>query len=75
MRVLSSGLILSSLEGESFPEDDIDRLFGKLHRLEPPGDIVKQILARIKHLSVPHQFPQKEQESPPPAQNQQEAAE
>jgi hypothetical protein len=56
MSVLSSGLILAASETESFPQDDIDRLFEKLHKLEPPEDIVKQILARVKRLPAP--FPQ-----------------
>lgn len=70
MRVLLSGTILSLAEGESFPEDDIDRLFEKLHRLEPPGDIMKQILARIKRLPAP--LPQPE---PSPAEKKREVAE
>jgi len=53
MSVLSSGIIMSASEAESFPEDDIDRLFEKLHKLEPPRDIVKQILARVKRLPAP----------------------
>jgi hypothetical protein len=66
MRVLSTGLILSPSEAESFPEDDIDRLFEKLHKLEPPGDIVKQILARVKRLPVPRPLPQEDSEQFPP---------
>jgi len=64
MRLLLAGLILPTSEAESFPEDDVDRLFKKLHRLEPPGDIVKQILTRIKGLSA----------SPPSAQAELEQA-
>jgi hypothetical protein len=45
---LSPDIYLHS--SEDLPEDDVDRLFKKLHRLEPPGDIVKQLLERIKHL-------------------------
>lgn len=61
MRILSSGMILSPAEAaESSPEDDVDRLFAKLNKLEPPGDIVKQILARIKHLPAPRPLSQSE---------------
>jgi len=65
-------MILSLAEGEFSPEDDIDRLFGKLHRLEPPDDIVKQILARVKRLPTPLPLPQSEQSS---QEKKQEAAE
>lgn len=58
MHSLSSGVISPSSEAEPLPGDDIDRLFEKLHRLEPPGDIIKQILARIKQLPTPHPSPQ-----------------
>jgi hypothetical protein len=71
MRVLSTGLILSPSEAESFPEDDIDRLFEKLHKLEPPGDIVKQILARVKRLPVPRPLPPQDSEQFPAEKNQQ----
>lgn len=57
MSTLSSGLILATSEAESFPQDDIDRLFNKLHKLEPPEDIVKQILARVKNLPTPQHQP------------------
>lgn len=72
MRILSSGMILSLAEGEFSPEDDIDRLFEKLPRLEPPGDIVKQILARVKRLPIPLPLPQPE---PSLKEKKQEAAE
>lgn len=74
MSVLSSGIILSTTEAESFPEDDIDRLFEKMHRLEPPGDIVKQILARVKRLPAPHLSPQPDAEQSA-VEKKQEAAE
>lgn len=32
------------------PEDDIDRLFGKLERHEPPTNLVAHILKRIHQL-------------------------
>ncbi len=35
---------------EDIAEDDVDRLFKKLHKLEPPVDTVKQILARVRQL-------------------------
>jgi hypothetical protein len=72
MRILSSELILSPASGELTPEDDIDRLFEKLPKLEPPGDIVKQIIARIKRLPAPLPLPQPE---PASKENQQEVAE
>ena len=65
MRVLLSGANLPLSEAESFPEDDIDRLFGKLRKLEPPGDIVKQILARVKRLPTPRPLPPTDVEHPP----------
>ncbi|HEX7735007.1 MAG TPA: hypothetical protein VF458_09090 [Ktedonobacteraceae bacterium] len=58
MHILSSGAISPSSEAEPFPKDDIDRLFEKLPKLEPPGDIIKQILARIKQLPAPWPSPQ-----------------
>ena len=72
MSVLSSGLILPTSEAESLQPDDIDRLFEKLHKLEPPEDIVKQILARVKRLPAP--LPQSDTEQSV-AEKQQEAAE
>lgn len=72
MSTLSSGIILSASEAESRPEDDIDRLFDKLHKLEPPRDIVKQILARVKRLPAPSPQVGTEQSLP---EKQQEAAE
>ncbi len=52
MHALSSRVILSMWGTEFLPEDDIDQLFEKLRKLEPPGDIVKQVLARVKRLPV-----------------------
>jgi HEPN domain-containing protein len=43
---------------ELLPEDDIDQLFQKLPRLEVPGDLVKQILARIEQLPIAQRYPQ-----------------
>lgn len=63
MRILSSEHILSPASGELTPEDDIDRLFEKLPKLEPPGDIVKQIIARIKRLPAPLPLPPSESAS------------
>ena len=63
MSVLSSGMILPTIEAESFPEDDIDRLFGKLQKIDPPGDIVKQILERVKRLPAPQVSPRAESEN------------
>lgn len=39
-----------ALFSENLPEDDIDRLYRQLGKLEPPADSVQQILARIKQL-------------------------
>jgi hypothetical protein len=72
MSNLSSSIILPILEAESFPQDDVDRLFEKLHKLEPPNDIVKQILARVKRLPAPSLQPDEEVSS---AEKKQEAAE
>ena len=63
MNALSSGLILATSESEAFPQDDIDRLFNKLHQLQPPEDIVKQILARVKSLPAPVPQPNTRQEA------------
>ncbi len=65
MHVLLSGVGLPLSEAESFPEDDVDRLFGKLQKLEPPGDIVKQILARVKRLPAPRPLPPAEVKDAP----------
>jgi hypothetical protein len=43
-------LALNSLSSELSPEDDVDRLFKKLQRREPPANILQQILNRIRHL-------------------------
>lgn len=72
MSILSSGIILPTSEAESFPEDDIDRLFENLHKLEPPDDIVKQILARVKRLPAPALRPDADQSS---VESKQQAAE
>lgn len=57
MQFLSSDTLALSSEAESFPEDDIDRLFEKLQKLEPPKDIIKQILANIKQLPASQRHP------------------
>lgn len=57
MQFVSSDIISLSSEADSFPEDDVDRLFKKLHKLEPPGDIVKQILARVRQLPAAQRYP------------------
>ena len=43
-------LALNSFSSELSPEDDVDRLFKKLQRREPPANILQQILNRIRHL-------------------------
>lgn len=48
MQILSTGSV--SLASEFVPEDDIDRLFEKLERHEPPTNLVAQILKRIHQL-------------------------
>jgi hypothetical protein len=48
---------LGALSSEALPEDDVDRLFQKLQRHEPPLDIVKQLLARIRQLPPEQQYP------------------
>ena len=50
MQFVSSDILTLSPDMESFPEDDIDRVFKKLEKLEPPKDILKQILANVKQL-------------------------
>lgn len=74
MLILSPGIILSPAEAESSSEDDVDRLFAKLHKLEPPADIMKQILARVKNLPAPRPLPQSDA-SENPAEKPREAAE
>lgn len=32
------------------PEDDIDKLFHHLSRVEPPGELIPRILQNVKHL-------------------------
>jgi hypothetical protein len=54
MQFLSSDIIVVS--SASLPEDDVDRLFKKLEQREPPVDIVKQILARVKQLPASQRY-------------------
>lgn len=72
--VLSDLIALSS---EDLPEDDVDRLFKKLQKHEPPVNIVKQILARIRQLPSDQQYQPtplpSETETPPACGNQKEA--
>jgi hypothetical protein len=37
------------------PEDDIDKVFRQLPRVEPSGELVKRILTHIRHLPGPLQ--------------------
>jgi hypothetical protein len=53
MQFVSSDLIVASLE--DLPEDDVDRLFKKLQKHDPPVNIVKQILDRIRQLPAGQQ--------------------
>lgn len=57
MQLVSSDILALSSEAESFPEDDIDRVFEKLQKLEPPKDIIKQILANVKQLPASQRYP------------------
>jgi hypothetical protein len=62
MQFVSSDLIVAS--SEDLPEDDVDRLFKKLQKHDPPVNIVKQILARIRQLPAGQQH----QPSPLPSE-------
>jgi len=44
------------IASESVPEDDIDRLYQKLEKLEAPADTMQQILARIKKLPASQRY-------------------
>jgi hypothetical protein len=44
------------LASDFVPADDIDQLFQKLEKLEPPADTIKQILARIKQLPASQRY-------------------
>ncbi len=72
--VLSDLIALSS---EDLPEDDVDRLFKKLQKHEPPVNIVKQILARVRQLPAGQQYRPSplppESGTPPACENQKEA--
>ena len=79
MHFLLSGVSLYAVtlplsEAESFPEDDIDRLFEKLEKLKPPSDIVKQVLARVKRLPASQPLPPSDK-VPSPLKEQREATE
>lgn len=67
-----------SFSSESLPEDDIDRLFQKLLKHEPPADIVKQVLARVRQLPAEQRYPRPSVEPdaslPPSRENQSEAS-
>lgn len=39
------------------PEDDIDRLFNRLPRIEPPDGLIKDILSSVGHLPTPNTRP------------------
>ncbi len=41
----------SSVPDDNLPEDDIDQLFGKLERVEPPPALIARILANVSQLS------------------------
>lgn len=49
MQSISARPILAQCQ----PEDDIDQLFNRLSRLEPPGELVSRILSRVRHLPTP----------------------
>jgi len=38
------------------PEDDIDKLFHRLSRVEPPGELISRILSNVKRLPAPMQI-------------------
>jgi hypothetical protein len=48
---------LSTVSSKDQPEDEIDRLFEKLHLHEPPLNIARQILACIQQLPGGQQYP------------------
>jgi hypothetical protein len=48
MQILSTGSVLHA--SEFIPEDDVDRLFEKLQRREPPAHMIAQIIKRIRQL-------------------------
>lgn len=55
MQFVFSGIV--AFLSEDLAADDVDQLFEKLQKREPPLDIVKQILARIQQLSPGPQHP------------------
>lgn len=63
------------LFSENIPEDDIDRLFQHLGKLEPPADSVRQILARIRQLPATlHSLPTSPQDQSEPPKNPRETS-
>ncbi len=56
MKFMLAGI--SQLVLELIPEDEIDVLFGKLRKIEPSSDLVKQILARVRQLPASLRYPQ-----------------
>ena len=55
MQFVSSDSI--SFSSESLPEDVVERLFIKLQKREPPADIVKQVLTRVRRLPAEQRYP------------------
>lgn len=49
MSFMSSGLTLAGFQ----PEDDIDKLFEHLSRIEPPGELIAQIFSHVRRLPGP----------------------
>ena len=74
MQFVSSDILTLSPDMESFPEDDIDRVFKKLEKLEPPKDIIKQILANVKQLPASQRHPRSSAPSDSWLEGQEEAS-
>lgn len=72
MQFMSSDRI--SFSSESLPEDDVDRLFQKLQKHEPPVDIVKQVLARVRQLPASQRYPHPPEQLLPVPESQQDAS-
>jgi hypothetical protein len=72
MQLMSSDRL--SFSAESLPEDDVDRLFQKLQKHEPPADIVKQVLARVRQLPAAQRYPRPLEQLCPVPDSQQDAS-
>jgi hypothetical protein len=58
------------IASESVSEDDVDRLYQKLEKLEAPADTMKQILARISKLPASQRYRPAESQPDAPEQEQ-----